>query len=417
MIVKRPIVAWIMVSLSLLLTGCCAAKKNSYLYADFCTEHWQQCLPRNPCVWKAKASQWFLGGDACDTDFLNHTVAPESAMTTMSVAVPEFAAIQVDGGFQTQIYGSSHGSVDIYGPNAGVSSLSVEVLDNTVYIHAHPDALPEITKVIVRVGVPQLSKLVQNGCGPIDVLSVTSHNLAIASGPHASGDVYLSGHVRLNEVSQQGCSTINVFGVDTRDLSIQTSGRGGGVNLYGNVGVRSITHNGANDINIIGANSRSLNIYAAGYGKIGIKGFVRLKKVETHDHTEVYVSQTASKQACGEAYDCSVIGLAGSVGNLYINTYNNARFQGHSLCAQNIYAISSDCSHINLSASNKVFATAIDESSIYFFGPEYLLTRFEKAQGKILAIEERNRCNCASEYRPYDYTDMHEPVTPFCGAG
>lgn len=414
---KRYAAACVMVFLFLTLMAC-AAKRNTYLSADYAHESWQHSLVSNPHPWKSGADKWFLTADANDTEELNMKAPATSAMSTMSVAVPDFNTIKVDGGFQMQIYGTSgHNSVDIYGPNAGVSSLTVDVINNGIYIHAHPDAAPDVTKVIVRIGIRNLSNLVQMGCGPIEIIQITSKDLSITSTPQSSGDIYLSGHVRLRRVSQQGRGMINVFGVDTRKLDIETCGPCGGVNLYGNVGVQSIIHHGSNDINIIGANSSSLCIFADGAGQVGVKGFVRLKKVETHDYASVYVSQTSSKLIYSDAFDCSQIGLAGSVGNLYTNTLNSTRFQGRSLCAQNVYAESRGSSHINITACNKAFATARDDSSIYFFGPSYLLTSFVKGNGAVIPIEQRNWCNRASEYRSYDYTDMHRQAPRCIGAG
>lgn len=415
---KRFAAAWIMVFLALILMGC-AAKQNTYLSADYSCETWQRCLASNPHRWERGADRWFFTADPNTTEEFNRKAPATSAVSTMSVAVPEFSTIRIDGGFQTQIYGTyGHNTVDVYGPNAGVSSLSVDVLNNDVYIHAHPNAAPEITKVIVRIGIRQLNNLVQMGCGPIEGIQLnTTKDISVTSTPTASGPIYLSGHIRLRRVRQAGSSMINIFGVDSRKLNIETCGQCGGVNLAGNVGVRSISHHGLNDINIIGANSPSLCIFANGAGQVGIKGFVRLKKVETHDYVQVYVSQTCSKLIYSDAFDCSRIGLAGSVCNLYTNTFNATRFQGRSLCAQNAYAESRDTSHINITASNRAFATARDDSTIYFFGPSYLLSSFLKGNGQVIPLEGPNWCTRASEFRPYDYTDSHRQLPQFCGAG
>lgn len=415
---KRHVVAWILAFLFLTLFGC-ASQRNLYLSRDYAHETWQQCLASNPDLWKSGADKWFFTGESNDTEFLNKRASAKSAITTMSVAVPDFSIVKINGGFQTQIYGTSgRNSVDVYGPNAGVSSLSVDVEDNGgIFVHAHPDAAQDITKVIVRIGIGHLNDLQQMGCGPIEVIRVSSSSLNISSSPQSSGDIYLSGHVRLMNVSHAGTGNINVFGVDSSNLNIETYGLGGAVNLFGNVGVRTITHHGANDINIIGANSPSLCIFADGVGTVGVKGFVRLNKVETHDHAQVYVSQTSSKLIYSDAFDCSVIGLSGSVGNLYTNTLNATLFQGRSLCAKNVFAVSHDCSHINITACNKAYAKAYDDSSIYFFGPSYLLTSFTKGKAVVVPLEESNWCNKSSEYRAYDYTDAHCQVPRYVGAG
>lgn len=406
----------LMVLLCVILSGC-GSQRNVYLYQDYVREGWQRAVASDPTLWKSHADHWFLTGDANKLEEMNKHAPLTAAISSMSVAVPSFHTIKVSGGFTTQIYGATHDSVEVYGPNAGVSSISVDVLGDTLYVRAHPDARPAITKTIVRIGINHLHHLIQMGCGPIDVLQITSKQLDIVSTPGSSGTIYLSGHVKLTSVRAFGGGSIYVFGVDSRNVSIVTAGCGD-VNLWGNVGIRRINHCGMNDINIIGANSPSLSIYASGAGKVSVKGFVRLKRVEARQHARVYVSQSASSRVDAHAYDCATIGLAGSVGILNVDTHQVSRFYGRGFCAQNIYATSTDTSHMNITACNKAYTRAYDYSSIYFFGPDYLVTRFEKGHGVVVSMNERNWCNMASEYRGYDYTDAHQQRSAcFVGAG
>ena len=409
------VLTWVLFLLS--LSGC-GVKSNPYLCDIRVTENWQCRIMTHPQIWKDGADRWFLSGDTDHVQAFDRSNPADYAMSTMSVAVPNFTSLRIDGGFQTQIYGTSgRNKVDLYGPNAGVSSVNVEVLEDTVLIHARPDADPAITKVIVRIGVQDLRHLVQMGCGPIDAIQLQTDDFRVETTGSASGDLYLAGHINLHSVNQAGSSTIHVFGVDSRSLTVTTCGYGGGVNLFGRVGVRSITHNGSNDINIIGANSSSLTIMAGGAGKVGVKGFVRLHTVEAHDNAEVYVSNSASRSLCVSVYDCARVGIAGSTGTLHAYTSKSGRFWGKSLCALNAYAVSKDVSHINITASNKAYAKAYDSSSIYFFGPDYLLDSFQNGRGLVMATGERNYCNRYGEFRSYDYTDTHAQRPCFVGAG
>lgn len=394
-------VRYLSVFLFVFLLSGCATRPPPHLATDLANEHWQGAVEARPLYWQAGADRWFLTGEAK----LPRARARngEATMTTMKTTAGNFSDITIDGGFQVQIFGSDHNSVFIYGPNAAVGEISVEQGPHAIYIRAKRNAPPTMPQVIVRIGVANLRQLVQAGCGSIEAIQVTSRALRITTTPKASGNIWLSGAVNLQRINKAGTSSIVVFGANTQRLDITTSGQGA-VNVIGNVGARRIEHHGATDINIIGAQSPFLVIVADGTGKIGIQGQASLKKIIAKDSVQIYLYTVYSDLLVAEICDCARVGLAGRVGDLYVNTSGASQFLGRGLCALNIFAQTKGRSHSNLTACNKAYVTAQGESSAYFFGPAYLLSRYQKDNAIVLPIEERNWCTLASEYRPYTYT-------------
>lgn len=255
------------VLLPLLLLSCV---KNSYTppTPDYSNETWQQQIPNDPMRWTKGADTWFLTADANSTEIANRHATSSAAITTSQVQVPDsITQLSIDGAFQTQIFGTDeHTSAFVFGPNAGVRNVAIDVRGNKVYVYQTDFVPPDIMKkVIVRIGIKNLTKLTQRGPGSIEAIRIWSKQLAIDTTPPACGDIYLSGKFNLQRIIQGGTGKINLFGADTSHLDVKTFG-GGAVNINGRVGVRSIEHHGATDITIIGADSPSLTIDADGCG-------------------------------------------------------------------------------------------------------------------------------------------------------
>ena len=361
--------------------------------------------------WKQGADHWFFTGDPNATELQNRNAPEEAAMSTMTVRVYDFNQIEVNGDFQTQIFGTDeHNSVFVDGPNAAVRDIAVELRGGTLCIYqTNSTPIKTMKKVIVRIGIRQLKKLVQRGNGSIEAIQIKSNHLIIDSS--GGGNIYLMGQVNLKTISQAGSGSINVFGVYASHLTIVTANQGGPVNVSGNINIRSIIHRGARDINIIGANSNGLNIYAEGSGKISVLGRANLCKVTLKDAVCVFVASVHSRRVDAQLSDHVTLGLSGFVKDFYATTSGTSFLGARFLCAEQVFATAYDQSHINVTASKKAFAQANQGSSIYFFGPASLLSSFTSGKAVVLAMNERNLCNAHSEYRPYAYTYSHQGET------
>lgn len=405
---KKYLLLGITILVSFLLLSC--ATNNPHLKTDLSTETWPQQVETNPHAWTKGADNWFFTGSPSITELANQP-ATNASMSTMQVNITDFSQIKIDGAFQVQVYGTDEQqpSVFVYGPNAGVRHVAVDTYGDTLYLHQPPDAPAHYMKqVIVRVGVKHLQRIRQLNCGRLEVIRITSKDLCIETGPAASGDMYVAGNINLTEVRHAGTGTVNVFGVNAPEVDIRTTGAGA-VNLQGNIGIRKITHHGSTEINIVGANSNDLTIEADGSGKIGVRGYVNLKSLRATGSTCVYIYTLRSQKLSVAVCDKAHVGLAGFVKDLYVDTYNTARFDGRNLCALNAYVRAHDQSHINVTASNKIFASADQASSIYFYGPSALLTDFDTGRGIVMTVGDKTWCNVNSEFRDYTYTYSHRP--------
>lgn len=391
----------------ILLSGC-ATDKFLYSDRDLSQETWQNNVVTNSSHWDEGADHWFFTGRPNATEKMNRKAPDSATMSTTVVRVSDFTDIKTNGAFQVQIFGTDErNSVVIFGPNAGVNAVSIKIVGQTLYVRQTNDQLPNsfMNGIIVRIGVNRLNKLVTRGCGSVEGISLRSHHLEVIG--KGGGHVYLNGQINLSKVSQYGTGKITIFGVDSPQLDIHTT-NSGSVNITGNVGVRCINHYGQNNITIVGANSHSLDINAYGAGKISISGTVNLRHLNAKDQVCVYILHAHSQRIEANVLDNARVGIRGVTKELYVNTFNQAIFWGRYLCAGNSYAKACHQSHMNIAACGKVFASASDTASIYYFGPANLLSSFTSGQGRVMPMGDQTWCTNRSEFRSYSYTNAHK---------
>ncbi len=380
---KRLIAKGLLAFASLLLTAC-AFKGNPYPNTDQTNETWPAYVHTNPDAWASGSSRWFMTGDPNVTEEGNMGAPPGVAVSTMMVQVPCFSKIKVDGPFQVQLFGTYEAnSVYLYGPNAEVRDVAVEVQGDTLCIRAVSKGSKKLCNVIVRIGVANLTSLTQMGCGRIEGRQLRSTGLDITS--RGSGKIYLAGNMNLRRVIQNGEGTISVFGATTPSLDITTTNNGG-VNVSGSIGLRSITHSGRNDINIIGANGGDVKIYAEGTGKIGMVGSPAIREIKAKDNTRVFGYCVRSGSLYVYESGRAMVGLAGSTEDLYVETSGASQFYGRDLIANSAYVRANGQSHINVTARGKIYASSTGSSSVYFFGTPNMLSQYQSGDATIIPI-------------------------------
>lgn len=397
------------VFLTLLTLSGCAYKRAPFINTDLTKETWQYDVHTSPNGWAKSADRWFFTGEPNSTEEQDINAPYSQAVSTMMVRVPDsFTNIKAEGNFQVQIFGSfDHNSVFIYGPNKDVRETDVRVINDTLYLRQTKNASREMNKVIIRVGILNLRTLVQAGPGTIEGRMVRSSELRIGS--MGSGNIYLSGGVNLRNVNAMDKGSVNVFGAISPYLIIKTSGSGC-VNISGNLGVRHIEHHGRADINLIGVNSRALKVYADGRGKIGMNGRFNACEITAKDSTAVFGYNVQSDSLYVYAFDQARVGLAGYASNLTVNTANGSRFEGRNLHAYDAYVRAKNASHINVSATNKIFAAATDNASVYFYGSPKLLSQFVSGNGLVIPIWGGSRPTGFSSYQTYKDAPAFVPV-------
>jgi hypothetical protein len=369
-----------------MLTAC--ANNTGYdqtqLHENLMKETWMQQINLNPNYWTRDAGSWFFTGNPNSIEQYDKNASPSKAITTLMVRVPDFTNVNVSGDFQVQIAGRvEHNSVFIVGPNVSTRQIVVEMINNTLYIHKAKESKACLKNVIVRINIHNLRELKNFGSSPIYGHDVMSDHLMISSCD--SGNIFLTGDMNLTRVNQTGSSTIAIIGANTPCLTIKVNGNGN-VKVDGHVGIQTISHKGNGDINILGADSDALAIDACGKGTTTVVGYVNLKKVSANDGSRVYVYWINSNSLYVNASGNAQVGLAGAATNMNIDITDASRFEGQYLHGNTIYARTRNWSHANISSDKKIFAAALDSSSIYIFGSPMMVSRYTSQKGAIIPI-------------------------------
>lgn len=366
----------------LLTLAGCASRVYPTLNTDYANEQWRQQIETNPNAWTQDADAWFLTGGTTKVE----ADAPETAaISTMQVKVPQFTTIRTNGSYQVQLFGAkgNPNSVFIYGPNAEVRQVNIQVRGNMLCLDQGDQPKANLKHVIVRIGVGDLNKLTIRGSGSVEGLSLNSTSLILDS--KSSQRVILSGSMNVKRIISSGNGNVTVLGANTPQLDVMMSGEGT-VNVSGNVGIRRLMHEGIGDFNLIGANSDGVTVCARGSGKLGFSGNFDIKNVEAHDHTCVLMMSSQSQSPTFYLYDQSKVGVAGWTNSVTVYTYNNAKFLGRYLSADNAYVRAANDSHINVAARSRIFAAATDSASIYYFGESAILTQFVSGHGVVVPM-------------------------------
>lgn len=407
---KRLVLLVIVFLSTIILTSCTSQSSETKFNRDLTRETWMQGIETDPMPWTSGADNWFLSGDAHAVEGPCPT-AP--SMSSMKFNASPFTSINVQGDFKVQIFGTTGpDSVYVYGPGPGVSDTLVHVRGDTLYIIQRPKTTFRMYTVLIRIGVHHLNHVVQRGRGIIEGIRLGSNCLTVTS--TGSGNVYLAGHMNVTNINNLGSGSINIFGANTPQLDIVNAGCGS-TNVMGNVGIHSIRHSGSGNINIIGANSDNLSIITEGRGKISISGIVNLCSVKAGGYTCVFVERVHSRNITVNASEQARVGLAGFANNVYFDASRFGTIHARNLCTDTAYVHTVEQAHVNVAAGKKIFATAGNTSSIYFYGSRDILTRFVTENGFVMQMcSATNSCPIV---RTVAAAYPAEPILRMKGAG
>lgn len=373
-----------MAFLTTTLVGC-TYHRNPELNKDLTSETWQSQVDTNSNRWLKGTSRWFLNGDPHVAPYKDGSVASSAAISSMKVEIPDGAMrLEVDGDFQVQIFGTyDHNTLFVYGPNAGVRGVDIKIVGNKIKLTQTKDAPPSVCDVIIRIGLQSLSELNQFGAGRIEGRMVRSGGLSISQ--CGKGNIYLAGNMNLMNVDSNGSGAVTVIGASAPESKVNMMGSGS-VNISGNIGLSSIKHSGSGEMNVIGLNSNCLSIYASGRGKIGLQGTANIKDIDARSRVRVYMYNVNSEDLHVMVRDAACVGLAGYTNHLDVQTSQASCFEGKHLLSNDAYVRASDNSHINARATNRMFATATGNASVYFYGPPRLMSQFVSGNGVVIPI-------------------------------
>lgn len=346
-------------------------------------ENWINQVNTNPDNWLKNADPWFLTGKPNQIQLNAAKASAVSAMTTSSIQVPDFTHLSVMGDFQVQIVGGQdRNSVYVYGPNALTNQVSVSFFQGALMVKQQGELKGNMQNVIVRIGVRNLHSIVNMGNSLILGRTIMSDKLMISAS--GNGSIMLAGNMNVTKINQTGSGTITVIGAYSPKLDINVKGPGN-VNVSGQVGIENLTHEGVGAVNIIGADTDSLCIKAVGKGITTVFGYVNLKELSA-DNSQVYVFWVYSNQANITQKGKSVVGLAGSAGSINVDLSNESCYLGQYMRSCTAYIKTKGSSHADVAADLKIFVSAVDKSTIYYFGSPEILSRYTRQQGFVVAI-------------------------------
>jgi hypothetical protein len=385
---KRYLLLVLTCILTLVLTSC-AQNPTTYraqISPDLVQETWLGRMNLDPNVWTRHADRWFFTGEPHTFDEYASRAPLAANITAMTVRVPDFTNIVVSGPYKIQIYGRQmHSSVFVLGTNEAARHVSVEVRDNTLFVHPATDCSRNGCgggDVIVRIGLSALNSLIANGNGPVEGKDITSNALTITS--NTPNEILLTGNMNVQRIIQNGMGTTSVIGVYAPCMDIMVP-HNGNVNVSGHIGIRRISKAGNGMINVIGADSDGLRIDSTG-GITAIAGYANVKTINATQNGHIYLYWVASDGIYINVRDNARVGLAGAARNVDVEVSGNARYEGKYLRTDNIYVKTRGYSHANVFPQQKLFANASDFSSIYFFGTPNVISRYTTGHAIIVPI-------------------------------
>ncbi len=360
----------------ILLVSCSSITPTDKLPGNYSNlrETWASQINTDPKIWMKNADHWFLTGEwNADEQRVIHEVR--------TIPVSAFRQIEIAGNFKVEILGGQkENCIIIYGPKSEANQVIVNKYPDRIIVRqAAEGSLP---KIIVRIGVKNLSNLTHSGNGLIVGRDIESSKLTVNS--HALGSTYLSGHMNLREVNNMGDGTITLMGVESPSVYLKVIGAGN-VNLYGNIGIQNIIHNGNGCVQIIGANSKALSIYAYGDGLTTVAGLVKLRAVTACNNSRVLVNCARSHEISVIERNTAFVGIAGVTNIVNVDIADHACFQGGRLVAHDAYVRALGFSEANVGADRKIFAEGRDFSRIYYFG-DTNVSAFPSKDARILRL-------------------------------
>lgn len=366
---------------ALILSACTSQYCKTQVMQNCLTETWMHYIDPKPTGWLNSADSWFLTGNPVSfTAYLNpHTIAKK-------IDVRDFTNISIHGPFKVQIVSTpAQNQLLLIGPRYQLQQVEVEIQNNTLAIRVSADAIKNKLmpdQVIIRIAVRNLHELTNWGSCTIDGRNIVSDNLKINS--YGGGKIFLQGKITLTSVTQYGPSEITILGVVSPALQIRISANRL-LNICGRLGVQYI-FNCNGHVKMIGVDSNSLIVDASGNSSTILHGFANLKQVKAVGNSDVYFYWVMSESTRVIANQNSRVGLAGYTGNLNVTLSGKALFYGKLLHSGSAYVQTFNESHANVRAGSKIFASASDRSSIYFFGPRDILSPFTSGNGSVIPM-------------------------------
>lgn len=345
-----------LVAFSLLSCSALTTTRVPYMKDDLASELWVRYIDSHPAAWVVPAELTTAGTNS------------------EYIRIGSVNTLHINGNFKVLIEKTTiENSVTISGEKRAIKSVGVEQKGGDLYI-SESVALKTVKDVLVTIRLNNFNNLIVKGGVLVQGRGLHSSNLYVDYA--GSGYVYLDGQYNLRRVVQTGSGNLTILGVDSSWVDIDTSGIAGVTRIAGNYNIKSLHHTGGNSLILTGAYSDNLIITAGGSGRISVNGQVSLSEIHTSGSVWVMSDNVTSGMIRVFTKDNSVVAMMGNVSTLYVETSQNSRFFGRYLCSDSAFIRTFDMSHVNISARLRIFASASENSSIYYFGVPGILSPF-----------------------------------------
>lgn len=386
----KQFASMIAVAIAALILISCASGRYPYPDSDLGKESWRQQMQTNSDAWATKADDWFLAGRPSSASMVNDDEDNPQVISKSRIRVGNFNSIKINGDFKVQIMGdAAEDRLTIEGPNEAVRTIKVSVQGNVLCLEQVSDEPVDMSHVIIHISMRQLCNLIYNGNGCVEGIRIYSPALNVQSS--GMGCIFLAGPMNINSVVSRGAGSVNLFTLASGHAVVE-SYSSGAVNIDAKEGInlRSIKHEGTGDINIIGATSKNLSINAKGKGIVSVKGRVVVKDIHASEEVCVFVDCIVGGGPCVYVYNDARVGIDGYAYSLHGYTSRSSRLMARYLKVKEATIESIGSSHVNVTASNQIFATARDYATIYFYGNPDILNQVETGDGSVIIIQDNS---------------------------
>lgn len=390
--VMKQLASLIAFTIAALILISCASTSGRYPYpsSDLGNEDWRYQMQTDSNEWAMNADDWFRAGKPTRASMMNDDETNPEVISKSKIRVGNFNSLKINGDFKVQIVGDApEDCLMIEGPNDAVRVIKVSVKNNVLFIDEVTDEPVDMRHVIVHISMRQLCNLIYNGNGCVEGIQIYSPELNIQSS--GMGSIFLAGPMNIRSVVSRGAGSVNLFTIASCDTVIEALSSGT-VNIDAKKGidVRSIKHFGTGNINIIGATSKHLSINAKGKGVVSVKGHVIVHDIHASDEVCVFVDCNIGGGPCIYVYDYARVGIDGSAYTLYGYTNRSSRLMARYLPVNDAFVEAAGSSHMNVKARSRIFATARDYATIYFYGNPDILNADESNSGTVIVIQDKS---------------------------
>ena len=364
---------WVIFIIILTSTGC-NYRMQPKGDIEVLQEKWMQQVATNTNGWFDNSGTWLLKRDYKHEHPLvcQKTILPDTDFTDLIIAGN--ANIQI-------IAGAPRNAITIYGDNGSANQVSLSYLKSQLTVNTAGDA----SNTTVRIEAKRLTSILNMNQNTVIGKINQESKINIISTSHAN--TFLDGEINLCFLENSGYGTVTITGIQSNNLNL-TVPDDGNVRLAGRIGIQNIEHDGDGDVSIVGADSDKLSITTYGSGVTSVYGHVNLKQINADEKSYVLVYWADTNDLKVTQKKDTFVGIAGASLKLQADVQGSSCFQGQYLRTGNAFIKTYNTARANVTAGNKIFASAAGSSVILYYGEPQDISKTTARNASILALND-----------------------------